>query len=284
MLTLFSIPKPFAGHIGIIQRNALACWRRLAPDVDIILLGSDSGVAEAAREFGATHVPEIPANEYGTPLISAAFAQARQLSRQPYLMYSNADMLYDESLLAALNRMRPLPAFLLSGQRWDHDIREDLGRAGAAEWRALFAQRAIRGVLRGPSAMDYFVFPRQLDLGMPGFAVGRVGWDSWMVWKCRQDRVPVIDATADIAALHQNHTYASLARGCQHQQGPERTLNIRLAGGLANLLTLREASHELVAGRIRPPAGWRGCRSRLATMRPYQLLLALKRRILQAVN
>lgn len=284
MLTLFTIPKPFTGHIGVIQRNALASWRRLAPAVEIILLGNDAGVAEAALEFGATHVPQTPANDYGTPLISAAFAQVRQFSRQPYLMYSNADMLYDESLLAALDRVRHLPAFLLSGQRWDHEIQTDLCPFPPEDWRTLFAQRTVRGVLSGPSAMDYFVFPRLFDVGMPGFAVGRVGWDSWMVWKCRQDRVPVIDATTDIAALHQNHTYDSLARGCQHQQGPERTQNIRLAGGLANLLTLREASHELVAGRLRSPAGWRGCQSRLATLRPYQLLLGVKRRIQQAAN
>lgn len=284
MLTLFTIPKPFTGHIGVIQRNALASWRRLAPTVEIILLGSDCGVADAAQEFGAIHVIEIPANDYGTPLISAAFAQVRQLSRQPYLMYSNADMLFDESLLTALDRVRHLPAFLLSGQRWDHEIHNNLCRSSPEDWRTLFAQRSIRGVLRGPSAMDYFVFPRLLDLGMPGFAVGRVGWDSWMVWKFRQDRVPVIDATADIAALHQNHTYASLERGCQHQQGPERTLNIQLAGGLANLLTLREASHELAAGSLRPPTGWRGCRSRLATVRTYQQLLAFKRWIQQVTN
>lgn len=284
MLTLFTIPKPFTGHIGLIQRNALASWRRLAPEVEIILQGSDEGVKEASAEFGAQHEPHIPANEYGTPLISEAFMLARRLSNRPYLMYSNADMLYDRSLLAALASVANYPAFLLSGQRWDHEIREDLVAADAATWEKLFAQRAARGQLRGPAAMDFFIFPRLFDVGMPGFAVGRVGWDSWMVWKCRQDRVPVIDATADIAALHQNHTYDSLARGCQHQQGPERTLNIRLAGGLANLLTLREASHVLVAGKLRVPTGWHGCQSRLATVRTYQQLLASKRWIQQLAN
>lgn len=277
MLTLFSIPKPFTGHIGVIQRNALSSWRKLAPAVEIILLGNDAGVAEAAEEFCATHMAEIPTNDFGTPLISAAFAQVRQLSRQPYLMYSNADMLYDESLLTALSRVCHLPAFLLSGQRWDHEIKDDLCRSSPEEWRELFAQRAICGVLRGPSAMDYFVFPRLYDFGMPGFAVGRIGWDSWMVWKCRQNRVPVIDATTDIAALHQNHTYSSLVRGCQHHQGPERTLNIRLAGGLAHMLTLREASHELQKGSLKKPKGLRRWSAQLATFPPYLRLLGFKR-------
>ncbi len=283
MLTLFTIPKPFTGHIGLIQRNALASWRRLGPDVDIILLGADDGVAEAAQEFGARHEPSLPANEYGTPLISAAFALAQRLSDRPYLMYSNADMLYDASLLTSLRRVSALPAFLLSGQRWDHDIQVDLTAADGPAWEYLFAQRSIRGQLRGPAAMDFFIFPRLHEFGMPPFAVGRVGWDSWLVWKCRRDRVPVIDATTDIAALHQNHSYSSLARGCQHQKGPERTLNIRLAGGLANMLTLREASHELQAGRLAVPSGTRRWSARLATFSPYLQLLGFKRWVQQTL-
>ncbi len=43
MLTLFTIPKPFAGHIGLIQRNAIASWT-LLPGVRgssaLILLGA----------------------------------------------------------------------------------------------------------------------------------------------------------------------------------------------------------------------------------------------------
>lgn len=277
MLTIFSIPKAFTGHIGLIQHNALASWHRLAPRVDIILLGSDPGVAEAAREFGARHVPQLEENAYGTPLISAAFEQARHFSTKPHLMYANADMMFDDSLLEALGRVSALPDFLLSGQCWDVHIREDMSRWDADAWRKPFAQRHTSGQLRGPSAMDYFAFPRETDFGMPRFAVGRVGWDSWLAWKCRQADIPFIDATADIAALHQNHAYDSLPRGYQHRKGPERSLNIRLAGGLANLLTLREASHELTAGQLQKPTGLRGFAARLATVRPYLLLLGFKR-------
>ncbi|NBC18953.1 MAG: hypothetical protein GVY18_16755, partial [Bacteroidetes bacterium] len=52
MLTLFTIPKPFAGHIGVIQRNALESWRRLDSDVEIILCGDDAGVAKTADALG----------------------------------------------------------------------------------------------------------------------------------------------------------------------------------------------------------------------------------------
>lgn len=284
MLTIFSIPKPFIGHVGLIQRNAMASWRRLVPGADIILFGADAGVAEAAQEFGARHEPVLAANEYGTPLVSDAFARARWLATQPLLMYSNADMLYDESLLRSLKAVASCDLFLLSGQRWDHDIGCDLVAALDDRWHSLFAQRSMAGRLKGPAAMDYFVFPRTLDFGMPEFAVGRVGWDSWLVWRCRERSIPIIDATADIAALHQNHSYSDLLLGCQHHGGPERDLNIRVAGGLGHLLTLREASHQLVAGRVQTPTGWRLCTARLATNSAYLWLLAFKRWLWQLVE
>ena len=49
LLTLFSAPKPFTDpHIALIQRNAIRSWT-LLPDVEVILLGEETGLAEAAR-------------------------------------------------------------------------------------------------------------------------------------------------------------------------------------------------------------------------------------------
>ena len=52
MLTVFSTPKPFVGHVGVIQRNAISSWMRLHPDVEVILVGDDAGTAEVCAEFG----------------------------------------------------------------------------------------------------------------------------------------------------------------------------------------------------------------------------------------
>ena len=63
MLTIFSIPKAFVGHIGVIQRNALKSWSLLEPRCEIIIFGDEEDIAEAAAETGAAHVPEIGRNE-----------------------------------------------------------------------------------------------------------------------------------------------------------------------------------------------------------------------------
>ncbi len=277
-LTLFSIPRSFEGHVALIQRNALAAWRRLAPDVEIVLFGADAGVREAAAEFGAAHEPTIARSDYGTPLVSDAFARAAARSRRPLLMFSNADMLYDETIVAVARLMAQRPRFLLSGRRRDSNVTTDLTPLTHVEWADVFQSRA-GDPLHGPAGMDYFLFPRQMPLPFPPMAVGREGWDSWLVWHCRMQRIPVIDATAAVTAVHQNHGYAASRLGQRHRYGPERDLNIRAGGGLSRMFTLREATLHLKDGRlVLPPLG-RRVLAALAPTAPYQQFLGFSRTI-----
>ena len=73
MLSFFTIPKPFAGHIGVIQRNALASWRAVLPGAEIVVFGDEPGAGDAAAAVGARFVPDVERNEYGTPLLGSTF-------------------------------------------------------------------------------------------------------------------------------------------------------------------------------------------------------------------
>src|SRR5215211_3527402 len=80
LITLFSAPKAFTDpHIAMIQRNAIKSWT-LLPDVDVILLGEETGLADAAKELGVRHLPNVARNESGIPLISSMFQLARENS------------------------------------------------------------------------------------------------------------------------------------------------------------------------------------------------------------
>ena len=59
MITVFSVPKPFEGHIGIIQCNAIKSWKKLDPKCEIILYGNEKGVKEIAEKFDLIHIPDI---------------------------------------------------------------------------------------------------------------------------------------------------------------------------------------------------------------------------------
>ena len=79
MLTLFTTAKPFRGHSGIIQRNALKSWTLLHPDVEIILFGDDEGAAEVCAEYGLRHEPHVERNEHGTKRLDYIFDRRKRL-------------------------------------------------------------------------------------------------------------------------------------------------------------------------------------------------------------
>ncbi|MCB0280809.1 MAG: hypothetical protein KDD94_14990, partial [Calditrichaeota bacterium] len=79
-LTLFSTPKAFTGHIGMIQENAIQSWKNISDQVEIILLGDDVGVKEISHKYNLIHIPKIKKTKLGTPLIDSIFYAAQKKS------------------------------------------------------------------------------------------------------------------------------------------------------------------------------------------------------------
>lgn len=253
-LAIFTAPKPFTDpHIRTIQRNAIQSWLRL-PDVQVILVGEEDGLAETAAEFGLLHLPDVRRNQHGTPLVSSIFQLAREAAEAPLLAYVNADILLLPDFTEAARRAAArVENFLLVGQRWDLDVTEPLDFSGEG-WAAALRQRAQQeGKLHPPAGSDYFIFPRRLFRDMPDFAIGRAGWDNWMIYKARRAGWPVIDGTPSVFIIHQNHDYHHLPGGVPHYRQPETFENIRLAGGrAATRFTLADVTHRLTADGLQP--------------------------------
>jgi hypothetical protein len=253
-LTIFSAPKPFTNpHINLIQRNAIASWTHLGPQVEVFLVGDEPGMAEAARDCGVPCLPDVARNELGTPLVSSIFALARAASSSPLLAYANADMLFlPDFVAAAQETSRQAERFLIIGQRWDLDVRQPLDFSNGWEGR-LRADAGRRARLHLPAGSDYFIFPRGLFTEMPDFAIGRAGWDNWMIYHARRQGWPVVDGTPSILAIHQDHDYSHLPGGKPHYELPESHRNAALAGGSANLYMVLDSDRELAGGRLRSP-------------------------------
>lgn len=258
-LTIFSAPKPFTDpHIATIQRNAVRSWLALGPQVQVILLGEEAGLAEAAAELGVLHLPNVERTPAGTPLVSSMLRLAREHSSAPLLCCVNADILLLPDLLpAAQAAARQAGRFLIVGQRWDLDVREPLD-FGPGWDEALRQRAAAQGKLHKATGSDYFLFPRECFADMPPFAIGRAGWDNWMIFAGRSRGWPVIDGTPDIQIIHQNHDYSHLPGGQPHYRHPETFENIRLAGGKRAIFELPDASHRLQGGALRGvPFTWK---------------------------
>lgn len=241
MLTIFTIPKAFHGHFNIIQRNAIQSWLTLRPRCEIILFGNEKGVVETAAEFKIKHIPEINCSRFGTPLISNAFYKVKREAYYHKLAYLNADIiLLDDFIKAVQNIQKSL--FLMIGQRRDVDIKESL-QFNDSDWEQKLKYFVARyGKLHGPSGMDYFVFPRKFQFNLPSFAVGRPGWDNWLIYKFRFLKIPVIDASQTVTAIHQNHSHSYLQGVKDFWEGPESKENLKLVGGYSRIFTIQDAN------------------------------------------
>jgi hypothetical protein len=220
MITLFTTCKPFTGHAAVTQYNTLACWRTLVPQGEVLLLGEEQGAPEAAKALGVRLLPDVERNEFGTPLLGPMFATAERHARFPLLLYANADILFTGRLLQAAAALaawrRP---FLLTGRRWDTEIRERMDFSEADWERRLLDTASAKGKAGIKSALDYFLFPKGGWGGAEGFdefpplAIGRSAWDNWLVFWALARGMDVINGSDFILAVHQNHDYSHHPQG-----------------------------------------------------------------------
>lgn len=259
LITIFTAPKPFVDpHINLIQRNAIISWLNLGKEVEIYLIGNETGVEEIARELGVGYLPDVKRNAQGTPLVSSIFELARMNSRSLILAYLNADIIALPDMIAGTKAaMQFNDRFLLVGQRWDIDIQDPLP---AGFDLTAWLKNAIKehGKLHPQGGSDYFIFPRETFTSIPPFAIGRAGWDNWMIYHARDAGMPVIKGTGAINIIHQQHDYRHLPGGKPHYRTPETFENVKLAGGKRTIFDLNDCTYRFTDGKVtKMPFTWK---------------------------
>ena len=289
MLTFFSAPKAFCNQFNVIQRNAIRSWQLLKPKCEVILMESDPGTAEVAKELGIRHVPEVERNSMGTPLVSAIFAEAQKAATYGTLCYVNADIILTSDFLRGVHdALSEKSRSLLVGQRYDVDIREPLDFTTTWEEEL---RRVLRenGRLHGHTGIDYFVFPKGFWAKIPPLIIGRGSWDNWLIYQARSQGAPVIDLTPVVRPAHQNHDYAHLAGGkVSAFGGREAAQNLALAGGYSHLYTIADANFQLtnkgVRRRLTPYYFYRRLVTLSTSHRSALVLLKAVRSTLRAIR
>ncbi|MCZ6674788.1 MAG: hypothetical protein O7C75_17805 [Verrucomicrobia bacterium] len=253
MLTLFAMPKPFKGHFGIIQRNAIGSWTRLHPSCEILIFGDEEGTQQATKDLNVRHIPEVVRNEYGTPLLNDLFKKTEQSASHDLFCYVNCDILLMDDFIQAVDKVSHWRnRFLMVGECWNLDLTEPEAfehRGWQSRVRTLVLEK---GKSRGPWYIDYFVFSRGLYEHLPPFAVGRAGLDNWLIWKARDLKADVVDASHFVTAVHQDHDYSHVAGGGNWSyHGNEARQNLELAGGKKHYYLILDATHRLDAKGLR---------------------------------
>ena len=245
MLTILSSPKPFEGHVGLIQRNAIGSWIRLSPRPQIILFGDSSGTRDVAAEFGLEHIPSIETNEFGTPYLRALVESGERRARHNLLCYVNGDIILTAGLERAVECAPKAPeAFLMVSARINLDL--DVPILFETDWRGWLSETCkVRGTPGDHTSIDFFLFPKGLYHDIPPLAIGRAWFDQWMI-KAAAQRGAVVDAFPLRPIVHQNHGYAHVAGGRSTvYQGVEAERNLAIYGGHGHAYTLLSCTHEL---------------------------------------
>jgi len=100
------------------------------------------------------------------------------------------------------------------------------------------------GTIHPPMGSDYFIYPREVKWDLPPFAVGRPGWDNWLIYRARVLGIPVINATKAVTAIHQNHNYSHVPFQKDNAwEGPEADWNRKLIGCGEYMFTLLDATN-----------------------------------------
>jgi hypothetical protein len=259
MLTLFTIPKAFQGHIGVIQRNAIKSWTLLKPGCEIILFGDDEGTDKVAEELGIRHIPNINRNEFGTPLLDHAFRLADSEAKFPLLCYVNADIILMGDLVEAVKKVKEHSGwFLMTAQRWNLDLKDPVD-FGLRWEEKLLSDVSRNGTLSHFTGIDFWVYPKGLLKGMPPLAVGRIAIECWCLYKARLMRADLIDSTRVVVSVHQSHDYSHHPGGeLGIGTGIEAQRNRELVGGKPYFFIIKDRTHILTQkGLKRARDGWR---------------------------
>jgi hypothetical protein len=222
----------------------------LGDEVEVWLVGAEDGVEQVAKELGVGFIADVLRNDSGTPRIDSIFDRVRQSSQADLMCYVNADILLFPNFLEAAKKTHDVfDRFLMIGRRWDAPVNELLKIKPG--WQEEFLPGALKtGKMHRAAGSDYFIFPRNVFTDVPAFAVGRAGWDNWMIYQGRCEHMAIINATETITVVHQNHDFSHFTDGKIHRLQPESNENLKLAGGRFAMFTIYDANYQMTSGEL----------------------------------
>ncbi len=239
-----------ADAIGQSQLNAWGSWQRI-PGCAVSVFGKAPGIVNHAARFGFTALPTVRRDEFGRPLLSAIFDRMHAESDASVLGYVNSDIIMLPGLAASLAAVRArFDNFLIVARRWNMDALPALDFAPG--WDEKLRNAVMReGELFTPYGIDLFVFSRGVLSDVPPFALGSDYWDNYLVMRTRRRGIPVIDVTAQVMLVHENHPLGKYHSAAERRRGPEGLRALALAGDSHAMLGgVTDATHVVDGGTV----------------------------------
>lgn len=212
-ISFFTCPKKFEGHIGIIQENAINSWLNLTSGQEVILLGFNDEIENFKDDKVKRY--QLIDNFNTKPLISDIFNAGQMLSKNDVCCYINSDIILpDNNILKATKYIKQKinnDKFLIVGERTSINLysKDKIDYTNEKDIENLQEKVKNEGISNGIWAIDYFIFPKGMYLCIPDFFIGSPAFDNWLIWYAKENKIPIINASRYITAIHQNHDHLS---------------------------------------------------------------------------
>lgn len=239
MITIFAVLKPMTDPFDRIQRNAVMSWLKLTPTPEVILFGDRDGVPELAKELGVKHVKKIARTDAGNDRMDDALTKAWKAAKYPLCMYINADIILPPNFLDVVSAI-DAATHMMIGRRQNTPIDFAIDFDDPAWFQAVETAARQRGHDAGVVSVDYFVHRRNAFDTLPVMAAGSYFSDNYLIGRALDARIPVIDASEVVFAVHQDHP--TLLTEARHELPEAVALREQLTRGAVNIA---HATHRL---------------------------------------
>ena len=237
MITIFSIPKPFINENKNIQINSIKNWSEIKKS-RIILFGNKDEDLNIPIEYKNLLIKSLGSNSYQTPLISDAFKNIKKESKDDIIIYTNCDIIFSEEINLIINfissNFQKLGNFLCYGRR--RDLSCELDYQNIKNKNFLINNSKLHSY----SGIDYLIYKKDAEFELPNFAVGRPGWDNWLVYNLFKKGFKLIDVTKVLNVYHQKH------RSAYTRYSQESLNNLKLITNYSEIFTIRNSTHRIV--------------------------------------
>ncbi len=134
--------------------------------------------------------------------------QADKIASNDLLMFINADIILPINFLDSVHPLlKKRRRFLMVGHRWDMDVKHFINFNDKNYLKSFWESAQNKSIKHACTGIDYFIYKKNTFKNLPDFAIGRPGYDNWLLWYSRRHMLQVIDATSEIQAIHQNHHF-----------------------------------------------------------------------------
>jgi len=250
MITILTNLWPFTPTSVVRQRNALASWRAMCVDAQIITYQRVAGDSTILHDYGIEVASGLPPSVDGLPRVDAIFAIAQAKGKYERQVWVNADIILMEDFLDTFLSLR-LSHFVMIGQRTDVNLDTPLSFSGSVDSTAVRRRLSSAGRLHNIGGISYFAYTRGSMPPLPPLYLA-AAWDNLVLYECRKAGIPVIDATLDVQAFHQDHEYATTPEGGRLvYEGAAARANVAQSRDRDELFYVTDASHWLYRGKVR---------------------------------